>query len=337
MPDTILIGTSIENYVAYKLYKWDILVAKPYFDRNGADLLALRKVDREAKFIRIQSKGRTIKGNHTSSLEIPKSYVDKDFVVFLHIEIERIDDENEIYLYCYFTDDITKWDCDKDNYKLYIPNKFYEKDSFKVCLFNKEKAHKIIEIIENANVEESFDKYINNFDGMLESCISMWKKANILPDTDILEVLAEKLDFNQTNLYQNEFLFYSAFYKHDALSEKNWNASLEFLFHYIAAENNLEESIFSKYVLKRIKYSNSMFSDWYICYRKYSIASIVLECNGLDLEGLYCFCRDSEGEGIEYFICKENRQFSCVRHIQYNAKNEHIKVIKLIEEFNTYE
>lgn len=337
MRDTILIGTNVENYVAYKLYKWGILVAKPYFDRNGADLLALRKVDKEAKFIRIQSKGRTIKDNQTSSLEIPKFYVDDDFITFLHIEVEQVDDENEIYFYCFFSNDIKEWESNNENYKLHIPNKFYKKDSFNSCLFNKEKAHKIIEIIENANVGESFNKYINNFDSMLESCISMWKKANILPDADILEVLAEKIDFNQTNLYQNEFLYYSAFYKHDVLSEKNWNASFEILFHYIALESNLKEPIFSKYILKKIKYSDSGFSDWYVCYRKYSIASIVLECNGLELEGLYCFCRDSEGEGIEYFVCKENRQFICIRHIQSNARTEHINVIKLIEKFDTYE
>lgn len=330
MSDTIFIGTNVENYVAYKLYKFEILVAKPYFDRNGADLLALRKVDKEAKFIRIQSKGRTIKDSQTSSLEIPKYYVDDDFVIFLHIEIDQVDDENDTYFYCFFSNEITKWKSDNENYKLYIPNKFYEKDNFKACLFNKEKAYKIIDIIESANVEESFNKYINNFDRMLESFISMWEKSNILPDTDALEVLTE-LDFNQTSLFENEFLFYSAFYKHDTLSENYWIVSFETLFHYIAEESNLIEPIFNKYNLKQVKYSDSSISDWYICYRKYLIASIVLECNGEDLEGVYCFCRDSEGEGIEFFISKENRQLVCVRHMLSNARNEYINAINQIE------
>ena len=89
------------------------------------------------------------------------------------------------------------------------------------------------------------------------------------------------------------------------------------------------------YILKKVKYSYSSFSDWYICYRKYTIASIVLLCNGVELEGLYCFCRDSEGEGIEFFVCKENRQLICIRHIESNARNEHINLLNIIKKFES--
>jgi hypothetical protein len=52
-----------EDLISHALQRQGILVAKPKFDHDGADLLALLDVSDGAKFCRIQCKGRSfVKG-----------------------------------------------------------------------------------------------------------------------------------------------------------------------------------------------------------------------------------------------------------------------------------
>jgi len=116
--DTSVREHEAETRVAHELLRHGILVAKPYFDRRGADLLAMVDVDGGARFIPVQCKGRSLEGSESTSVRIPKSYVGDDFAVFLYL---RHPDGATNSLYLFFADDIRRWhEADSDKYVLSI-------------------------------------------------------------------------------------------------------------------------------------------------------------------------------------------------------------------------
>ena len=103
--DTTHIAYTAEDLISHKLQRSELLVAKPKFDREGADLLVFMDVGAGAKFCRIQCKGRSLVNLLSSNVVIPKSYVTGAFILFLFV-----DDGNkrETNLFCFFSSDIEK-------------------------------------------------------------------------------------------------------------------------------------------------------------------------------------------------------------------------------------
>ena len=79
--DTTHLEYTAEDLISHKLMQAGLLVAKPKFDREGTDLLALLQMADGVKFCRIQCKGRSIKDSN-SNIKIPTSYVTNGFVLF---------------------------------------------------------------------------------------------------------------------------------------------------------------------------------------------------------------------------------------------------------------
>ncbi len=184
--DSDFLDKEAETRVASELLKYGIIVAKPFVDKSGADLLAMLQVNDSARFIRVQSKGRSIEQSETSHFEIFKTYVTESFVCFLYL---RIPSSNDPILYIFFPEDICSWTKNsKDQYIFSISKKSYiEKlQSFK---FDEQKAKHLIDIIEMANVEKQIKFLINspiirqyNFG---ESEVTVKQKCNHLWETTI--------------------------------------------------------------------------------------------------------------------------------------------------------
>lgn len=95
-----------EGYIKSKLIRNGFQVAKPSFDILGADLLILDDISKKStKFLKVQSKLRTVSENTSSSVNIPKKYVDDNFVFFLYVE----SDHDEELLFTFFKEDIQQW------------------------------------------------------------------------------------------------------------------------------------------------------------------------------------------------------------------------------------
>ena len=84
--DTTVMEYTAEDLISHKLQRHDILVAKPKFDQEGADLLGLLGVSDGAKFVRIQCKGRSLVNSDHSTVDVPMPYVTDGFVLFLFVE-----------------------------------------------------------------------------------------------------------------------------------------------------------------------------------------------------------------------------------------------------------
>lgn len=114
--DTTVMEYTAEDLIAHKLQRANILVAKPKFDQDGADLLALLDVKDNAKFCRIQCKGRSLGRSRTSSVTLPTKYVSDGFVLFLFIETG---DREVTHLFCFLGREIrADWNQRDDQYVL---------------------------------------------------------------------------------------------------------------------------------------------------------------------------------------------------------------------------
>lgn len=142
-----------EDLIAHALQRNKILVAKPKFDHDGADLFALLDVSDGAKFCRIQCKGRSLLSSAKSQIEIPVKYVTDAFIVILFIEDKQILEQN---LFCFFGTQIRKWKKSKKNkYTLYFSKSNY-REKLKNNVFSQKSVDEIIKSIINVNVKGEF-------------------------------------------------------------------------------------------------------------------------------------------------------------------------------------
>ena len=90
-----------ETFIIYRLLEAGILVAKPFFDRLGSDLIGFISVDDKTSFCRIQCKYRGVK--KATCVEIDKKYVTGAFILFLYVKIQQ-----ERHLFCFLPKDIRR-------------------------------------------------------------------------------------------------------------------------------------------------------------------------------------------------------------------------------------
>jgi len=156
--DTTLMEYTAEDLIAHNLQRSGILVAKPRFDQEGADLLAFLQVKDGAKFCRIQCKGRSLLQSTTAHVEVPKKYVTGGFVLFLFIETGH---KEKTLLYCFTADSIReKWTSQEDQFSLSISETKLT-SSFAEFEFNDDKIVLIRSIIERSDTSEEFRQIIH--------------------------------------------------------------------------------------------------------------------------------------------------------------------------------
>jgi len=155
--DTTIMEYTAEDLIAHKLQRGGILVAKPRFDREGADLLAFQTVNDGAKFCRIQCKGRSLINSKGSHVDVPKKYLSTGFLLFLFVETGQ---QEETHLFCFTSDDIrTNWHTHEDNYRLLISDSRLRTD-FEAFAFNDQKIEQIKNIIKQTNIGQEMQKVI---------------------------------------------------------------------------------------------------------------------------------------------------------------------------------
>jgi len=143
-----------EDLISHALQRQGVLVAKPKFDHDGADLLALLDISDGAKFCRIQCKGRSLTSTTKSHIEIPARYVTDAFIVILYIEDGEIAEQN---LFCFFGKQIREWPHykKKDVYTLSFSKLAYRKN-LESYVFGKGTIDNILKSIINVNVHGEF-------------------------------------------------------------------------------------------------------------------------------------------------------------------------------------
>ncbi len=151
--DTSIMEYTAEDLIAHKFMRAGLLVAKPKFDQNGADLLAFLDVHDGAKFCRIQCKGRSLVNSSSASMSLPINYVTDGLVVSLFVETGERD---KTHLYCFLGSDIrTNWARTGDDYVLNFTRSRFETDLAPFA-FGESKIREIVKAIINVNVVGEF-------------------------------------------------------------------------------------------------------------------------------------------------------------------------------------
>lgn len=154
MVDTSMKEYTAEDLITYKLQRFNIYVAKPKFDIEGTDLLAMLRFQSGTgvifKYCRVQCKYRSLVGTGKNTVDIPESYVGHDFIVFLYVEDEDIAED---HLFCFFWDDIrgksSPWSLRDKRFILSI-NISNFKETLKKYVFDQTKVDRIKQHIETS-------------------------------------------------------------------------------------------------------------------------------------------------------------------------------------------
>lgn len=152
MSDTAHKEKIAENEIASVLGRRGLLVAKPFFDQRGADLLAFLHICGGAKFCRIQCKYR----QEQSSVEIPVHYVLGAFVCIVYVvpKVESTIGSPQHSLYCFFPDDISGWNKPRDKYVLSIPTFRTCKERFKTNMLDDANFERLLHLIRESTVQD---------------------------------------------------------------------------------------------------------------------------------------------------------------------------------------
>lgn len=139
-----------ENYLKSQLIKFDFNLAKPSFDKYGSDLIIVDKINKgKTKILLIQSKGRSLKNEMFSNVKIPKTYVKKNFVLFIY----TIDETKDESLFMFNSKDIKEWNLNKNNYQLNFNKKKILSNYFSVKKFDNVLAQKLHKTLENTEIK----------------------------------------------------------------------------------------------------------------------------------------------------------------------------------------
>lgn len=143
--------------VSAKLLRNGIITAHPDVDINGADLLAIMKINDGARFARIQCKGRTIRDKKaTCHIDIKKEYVTGTFTCILNIQYVS---DNSEHFFCFFANDIKGradlWKEKSDNFSLYLYGNTFNK-KLDLFNFNQSRINALKEIIEKSDINKEF-------------------------------------------------------------------------------------------------------------------------------------------------------------------------------------
>jgi hypothetical protein len=152
MTDTALKEKNAENEIASVLARRGLLIAKPYFDQRGADLLAFLRICGGAKFCRVQSKYR----QEESAVAIPFHYVPGAFVCFVYLVPKPPDsaDPPQHALYCFFPDDIRQWPLSDGQYRLCLPKFTTCSAQFAASQFNDSTFDRLSRLIAELTIQD---------------------------------------------------------------------------------------------------------------------------------------------------------------------------------------
>ncbi len=154
-----------EDHISSVLQQSGILVAKPKFDRLGADLFAMNSVEEPIHLCRIQCKGRSLRSSDRTPIKIRREYVSPSFVVFLYVDIGEL---GRYHLYCFFADDLKKkpWKEDEKGHVLWIDRSSFQ-EKLKDYVVDDNTIDRVGDAINHADASEEL-RYVFRNQGLVD-------------------------------------------------------------------------------------------------------------------------------------------------------------------------
>lgn len=187
-----------ENFIKSQLVKFDFKVTKPSFDKKGADLIIIDNIDKgKTRFLIVQCKGRSVKES-TTSVKIPKSYVEDNFILFLY----TVDDNKNDLLFLFFAEDIRDWSNNNNEYKLNFNHQKLESNYFTEKIFNRKLSKKVQLLLSKTEIKNYTSLIIDGIflekaiDKTIQTYSEIWPdKKFIKPDLNsVIKNILESYD-----------------------------------------------------------------------------------------------------------------------------------------------
>ncbi len=207
--DTTKLELQAEHFVNSTLSKFEFLISKPQYDKEGCDLQILDNTMHPTRLIRVQSKGRTF--DNSTNIEIPKKYVDDDFILFIYL----VDNLKNEQLYIFFPEEIRCFSSNSSHYKIFCAKNDFE-TKYQSNLFDNEKAEQLRSRLLSAKIKNETTVLIDSFclENALKSTLRIYKEIYPerifrLPKTiDIIKNIIYCYDnLNLENRIINVYLF----------------------------------------------------------------------------------------------------------------------------------
>jgi hypothetical protein len=315
-----------KSFIANRLFRAGFLVADPQFDIQGSDLLIFHKLESQVKILIVQSKGRSVSRTKTSNVRIKKEYVQEHFVVLVYIKHEQLPDG--YFLYCYFRNDVEKWPIKNGEYTLYIPSKFHEKEEFKKYAYGQKSIDKIGELLLENTASIHYFKGLS----LCQKLFLFWQSEGSIPSLDDL-VKVFSLRNNSIASVDEAILILVSSYLRAEQHEENYDnnphyTSFEYLLGEIVKRENRHSDLITENSFVKYETIESGGAIWYGPVNKYLFSKLTLKIGDIESEGLYALVRDSEGEGIEMFLPRNEMLPSLIRAIHNGAESYYGKIAR---------
>lgn len=147
-----------ESFIKSQLLRFGFKVHDLSFDEDGSDLMISKKTsEQKLKFINIQCKGRNVT-NSTTSVKIPKSYVQNNFLLFVY----TISQETKESLFLFFPKNIRSWnENERNEYVLNITKAKLNDNYFLEKIFNQTAAKEIETLLSSSEPKEYTSVFID--------------------------------------------------------------------------------------------------------------------------------------------------------------------------------
>ena len=175
---------------------------------------------------------------------------------------------------------------------------------------------------------------------LVGNAMQMWKEFDLLPDVETLFSLDKVWDEEGLSPMEMAFIYSTSFFRlHDIESQTSRHTTplcFDYLFYPLKVEANCELPVLHDIVIEkaiRIEEGNAI---WCITYPKFLISKLIISDGAQSSDALYCLIRDSEGEGIDVLITKNDGFTTLIRHIQSDAGREAAGSCKLLQAHEEY-
>lgn len=281
------------DLIKSRVAKYNFNYSEPNYDKDGVDFFILEECGNNIfKAINCQSKGRDI-SIRNSQIKIKKNYVQDDFILFLYLKNDNLDEEP---IYLFLKEDITNWKVNDESYCLNIPKDSIERKKIEKYYFNKKRSCLINEMLlkTDRNVKSTF---ITNYSD-LNNLHILWKETGSIPDSNLTYKLVNDFDdYDYISLKSLLFLLCINIYN----EEKNeCYYGIDWSFQYLKTFNDVQ----SQCQIENINIIKRYFSNSAITYHRTFLELINHSKNNELIDGFRLVIGDSEEE-IECYLFRD--------------------------------
>lgn len=222
-----------------------------------------------------------------------------------------------IFVSSYITNDARNW------LKKIEREKFY-----KIHLIEGKKLKSLV-LRHKFIIDRYFSTDIQRF---MQNVCRSWIIYDLSPDVQILHHLTKSWRIEEYSISELALLWVWTKFRSDKVDEFEdpydlFDAGLKTLI----CNSNCTQSVLSEINIHRFR-QYSFQGSIHIGLNKIFCADIICEDDGNKVDALYCFARDSEGEGLEVLVKKNSSLTLLIRHLISGARGEMEKAIKKVTE-----